>query len=61
MKTQRTTCSVCGKWFDNDDGLASCPAHSFGEMIEIEQNQETGEILTANGIALSETDKQEQP
>lgn len=30
---KRINCKVCGVFFESE-GLASCPAHSFGDLVE---------------------------
>lgn len=39
MKTRRQ-CSVCAEWFDSEDGLVSCSAHSFGERDDLLASKE---------------------
>lgn len=34
---KRKQCRVCNKWFDSENGLVSCPKHSFGETAPQEE------------------------
>lgn len=38
-------CKVCGIEFESEDGLVSCPAHSFGETDNFDLNEEQTEAL----------------
>ena len=35
MTIETKNCSVCNKSFESEDGLVSCPEHSFGECEEL--------------------------